>query len=41
MSKQDLFAGENSRHFEKGLKQKLFQHPGLEIRKSDIHGYRV
>ena len=41
MSKQDLFAGENSRHFEEGLKQKLFQHPGLEIRKSDIHGYGV
>ena len=41
MSKQDLFAGENTRHFEKGLKQKLFQHPGLEVRKSDIHGYGV
>ena len=41
MSKQDLFAGENTRHFEKGLKQKLFQHPGLEVRKSNVHGYGV
>jgi len=41
MSKQDLFARQNSRHFEKDLKQKLFRHPGLEVRKSDIHGYGV
>jgi len=40
-NKQELLAGENSRHFETTLKNKLFQHPGLEIRRSSLHGYGV
>ena len=41
MSKQELFAGQNARHFETRLKGKLFQHSALEVRKSDVHGYGV